>query len=105
MPVRLRKSAPRQVAVAVAQPGLVSNQRLLDAVDEHGLRRARTLERVAGPDDDVAAAPGQQAAHLAAQPDRLGRPRGDHRQRLAPADASRPRYVAQGDEIAGILAL
>ena len=63
------------------------------------------FERIARPDDDVGAPAGREAADLAAHADRLGRPRGDHRQRLAPADAGRAGHALQRDEIAGILPL
>ena len=54
---------------------------------------------------DVAAPPGHQAADLAAQPDRLGRPRGDHRQCLAPAHPACARNIGQRDEIPCVLSL
>ena len=80
-------------------------ERLADAVDEHLLGGARSFERIARPDDDVGAAARREAADLAAHADRLRRPRRDHRQRLAPADAGRARDSLQRDEVAGILAL
>src|SRR6185295_18911861 len=80
MPVRLRQVAPRQVAVAVAQPRLMGVERLADAVDEHLLGGARALERVARPDHDVGAPAGGEATEIAAQSERLCRLRRDHRQ-------------------------
>ena len=51
------------------------------------------LQRVAGPDDDVGAPAGRKAAEVSPKPQRFGRTRCNHRQRLAPADTARARHI------------
>ena len=62
-----------QGAIAVAQLGLVIFQRLTNAVDPDRFGRGAELQRIAGPDHDIAATCCLQASDLTAQTDRFGR--------------------------------
>ena len=73
MPIGFRKVAPRQIAVAIAQFGLVVIERLLHAVDIDDFRCTRPFKRVARPDHHIGPAARSKAADLAAHAKRLGR--------------------------------
>src|SRR3954464_8322417 len=66
MPVRLRQFAAVEVAITLEQARLVRFKRLANAIDEDGLRGARSFQRVARPDHHVGAAAGSKAAQFPA---------------------------------------
>src|SRR5688572_11382960 len=78
--VGVRERALLGLAVAVAEQGLAVLEALADAVDPHRLDAGGELERVAVPDHHVRPSPGAQRADLAAEAERLGRPRTDRRE-------------------------